>query len=187
MFTRSTPPIVGIPQSEPTPKSLAAVLQVLLVPAFILLAIYCFHFSFYRTYFPYADDPALLHASAGNATKWFTEGYSKYFAVYPEWNVPRTDFLRPGVNLIVRLNETFFGSQYFMYFASFYLAQFLICALIVCLARRMGVKQPWLIFVGLLAAINPAFIGEGLYNISFQYLERVVCCCGSLSNSSPMV
>ena len=83
--------------------------------------------------------------------------------------MPRTDFLRPGVNLIVRLNETFFGNHYFLYFAIFYFAQFLICALIVCLARRMGVNERWLFFVGLLAAINPAFIGEGLYNISFQY------------------
>ena len=169
MFTRSTPPSVGIPHSEPIAKSFSAILRVLLIPTVILLAIYCFHFSFYRTYFPYEDDPALLHASGGDATKWFTEGYSKYFVVYPEWNVPRTDFLRPGVNLIVRLNETFFGSHYFLYFASFFLAQLLICALIVCLAQRMGVKEQWLFFVGLLGAINPAFIGEGLYNLSFQY------------------
>ena len=169
MFTRRTPPSVGIPKSGPIAKSFPALLRALLVPTFVLLAIYCFHFSFYRAYFPYADDPALLHASGGNATKWVTEGYSKYFVVYPEWNVARTDFLRPQVNLIVRLNETFFGNHYFLYFASFYLAQFLICALIVCLARRMGVKQQWLFVVGLLAAINPAFIGEGLYNISFQY------------------
>src|ERR1700734_3529581 len=169
MFTSSTPPSVGIPKSERIAKSFPAILLVLLVPTFVLLAIYCFHFSFYRAYFPYADDPALLHASGGNATKWFTDGYSKYFVVYPEWNVPRTDFLRPGVNLIVRLNETFFGNHYFLYFASFFLAQFLICALIVCLARRMGVKEQWLFFAGLLGAINPAFIGEGLYNISFQF------------------
>jgi hypothetical protein len=153
---------VGIPKSEP-------ILRVLLVPTFILLAIYCFHFSFYRTYFPYGDDPALLHASAGNATKWVTEGYSKYFVVYPEWNVARTDFLRPQVNLIVRLNEILFGNHYFLYFASFYLAQFLICALMVSLARRVGVKQQWLFLVGMLGAINPAFIGEGLYSLSFQY------------------
>jgi hypothetical protein len=169
MFTSSAPPSVRVPKSEPIAKSFSAFLRVLLVPTVILLAIYCFHFSFYRTYFPYGDDPALLHASAGNATKWFTEGYSKYFVVYPEWNVPRTDFLRPSVNLIVRLNETFFGNHYFLYFASFFLAQFLICTLIVCLARRMGVKEQWLFLVGSLAAINPAFIGEGLYNISFQY------------------
>jgi hypothetical protein len=169
MFTGSTPPSVEVPTSEPVANSFTAILRVLLVPAVILLAIYCFHFSFYRTYFPYGDDPALLHASAGNATKWVTEGYSKYFVVYPEWNVPRTDFMRPGVNLILRLNETFFGNHYFLYFASFFLAQFLICALIVFLARRMGVKEPWLFLVGLLAAINPAFLGEGLYNLSFHF------------------
>jgi hypothetical protein len=169
MLTRSTPPSVGVTKSESIAKSFSAMLRVLLVPTVVLLAIYCFHFSFYRTYFPYGDDPALLHASGGNPTQWFTEGYSKYFVVYPEWNVARTDFLRPVVNLILRLNETFFGNHYLLYFASFFLAQFLVCALIVFLARRMGVKEPWLFFVGLLAAINPAFIGEGLYNISFQY------------------
>ena len=169
MFTGSTPPSVGIRKSESIVKSFPAVLRVVLVPTFVLLAIYCFHFSFYRSYFPYGDDPALLHASGGNVTKWVTEGYSKYFVVYPEWNVARTDFLRPQVNLIVRLNKTFFGNHYFLYFASFYFAQFLICVLIVCLARRMGAKEQWLLFVGLLGAINPAFIGEGLYNISFQY------------------
>jgi hypothetical protein len=169
MFTGSTPPSVGVPKSELLANSFSAILRVLLVPSVVLVAIYCFHFSFYRTYFPYGDDPALLTASQGNATKWVTEGYSKYFVVYPEWNVPRTDFMRPGVNLILRLNEVFFGNHYFLYFASFFLAQLLICALTVLLARRMGVKEPWLFFVGLLAAINPAFLGEGLYNLSFHF------------------
>jgi hypothetical protein len=169
MFTGSTPPSVGVPKSELIAKSFSATLRVLLVPSVVLLAIYCFHFSFYRTYFPYGDDPALLTASAGNATKWVTDGYSKYFVVYPEWNVPRTDFMRPGVNLILWLNETFFGKHYFLYFASFFLAQLLLCSLTVLLARRMGVKEPWLFFVGLLAAVNPAFLGEGLYNLSFPF------------------
>src|SRR3984957_1209327 len=169
MFTRRTPPSVGIPESDPIAKSFPAILRVLLVPTFVLLAIYCFHFSFYRAYFPYADDPALLHASGGNATKWFTEGYSKYFVVYPEWNVPRTDFLRPGVNLIVRLNHTLFGDHYALYFATFYFAEFVVCVLVICLARQMGVNERWLYFIGLLAAINPAFVGEGLYSIAFHF------------------
>jgi hypothetical protein len=169
MFTGSTPPSVGIPKTEPIAKSFSATVRVLLVPSVVLVAIYCFHFSFYRSYFPYGDDPALLTASAGTATKWVIEGYSKYFVVYPEWNLPRTDFMRPGVNLILRLNEILFGNHYFLYFASFFLAQLLVCALIVLLARRMGVKEPWLFFVGLLAAINPAFLGEGLYNVSFHF------------------
>jgi hypothetical protein len=167
MFTRNTPPSVA--RSEPIAESISANLRVLLVPAVILLAIYCFHFSFYRTYFPYGDDPALLRASGGNTAKWVTEGYSKYFVVYPEWNVARTDFMRPVVNLIVRLNQTFFGHHYFLYFASFFLAQLVICALIALLARRMAVEEPWLFLIGALAAINPAFIGEGLYSISFHY------------------
>ena len=140
-----------------------------LVPALVLLAIYCFHLRFYQSYFPYGDDPALFNASEGNPAKWFSEGFSKYFVVYPEWNVPRTDFLRPGVNFIVRLNHTLFGEHYSLYFATFYCAQFMICVLVVCVAQQMGVDERWLYFLGPLAAINPAFVGEGLYSIAFQF------------------
>ena len=165
----STVETVGIRKSKPiTPSSLVNV-RVWLVPALVLLAIYCFHFRFYQSYFPYGDDPALFNASDGNPAKWFTEGFSKYFVVYPEWNVPRTDFLRPGVNLIVRLNHTLFGDHYFLYFATFYFAQFLVCVLAVGLARQMGVKERWLYLIGLLIAINPAFWGEGLYSVAFQF------------------
>jgi hypothetical protein len=33
----------------------------------------------------------------------------------------------------------------------------------------MGVNERWLYFIGLLAAINPAFFGEGLYSVAFQF------------------
>lgn len=158
-----------IRKSKPIAQSSLVILRVSLVPAVVLLAIYCFHFRFYQSYFPYGDDPALFNASEGNPAKWFSEGFSKYFVVYPEWNVPRTDFLRPGVNLIVRLNHTFFGDHYSLYFASFYFAQFLVCLLVVCLARQMGVNERWLYFIGPLTAINPAFVGEGLYSVAFQF------------------
>jgi hypothetical protein len=165
----STLEFAGIRKSKPIARSSLVILRVSLVPALVLLAIYCFHFRFYQSYFPYGDDPALFNASESNPAQWFTEGYSKYFVVYPEWNVPRTDFLRPGVNLIVRLNHTLFGDHYFLYFATFYFAQFLVCVLVVCLARLMGVNERWLHFIGLLAAINPAFWGEGLYSVAFQF------------------
>jgi hypothetical protein len=159
----------GIRKGKPIAKSSLVILRVSLVPALVLLAIYCFHFRFYQSYFPYGDDPALFNASEGNPAKWFSEGFSKYFVVYPEWNVPRTDFLRPGVNLIVRLNHTLFGDRYALYFATFYFAEFLVCVLVICLARQMGVNERWLYFIGLLAAINPAFVGEGLYSVAFQF------------------
>src|SRR3984957_9138351 len=165
----STVVSVRINKSKSIASSSLVILRVSLVPAFVLLAIYCFHFRFYQSYFPYGDDPALFNASDGNPAKWFTEGFSKYFVVYPEWNVPRTDFLRPGVNLIVRFNHTLFGDHYFLYFATFYFAQFLVCVLVVGLARQMGVNERWLYLIGLLAAINPAFWGEGLYSVAFQF------------------
>jgi hypothetical protein len=159
----------GIRNGKPIAKSSLVILRVSLVPALVLLAIYCFHFRFYQSYFPYGDDPALFNASEGNPAKWFSEGFANYFVVYPEWNVPRTDFLRPGVNLIVRLNHTLFGDHYALYFATFYFAEFLVCVLVICLARQMGVNERWLYFIGPLAAINPAFVGEGLYSIAFQF------------------
>ena len=166
---RGTPEFAEINKFKLIAQSCLVTLRVLLVPALVLLAIYCFHFRFYQSYFPYGDDPALLHASEGNPAQWFTEGYSKYFVVYPEWDVPRTDFLRPVVNLIVRLNHSFFGEHYALYFATFYFAQFSVCALAVFLARHLGVNERWRYFIGLLVAINPAFIGEGLYSASFQF------------------
>src|SRR3984885_10326633 len=159
----------GIRSGKPTAKSSLVILRGSLVPAPVLLAIYCFHFRFYQSYFPYGDDPALLNASEGNPAKWFSEGFSNYFVVYPEWNVPRTDFLRPVVNLIVRLNHTLFGDHYALHFATFYFAEFLVCVLVIGLARQMGVNERWLYFIGLLAAINPAFVGEGLYSIAFHF------------------
>src|ERR1700761_8701849 len=147
----------GIRSGKPIARSSLVSLRLTLLPALVLLAIYCFHIPFYQNYFPYGDDPALLNASNGNPAKWFTEGFSKYFVVYPEWNVPRTDFLRPGVNLIVRLNHILFGDHYSLYFATFYFAQFLVCVLVLCLARQMGVNERWQYLIGLLAAINPAF------------------------------
>ena len=176
----------GIRKGKPIAKSSLVILRVSLVPALVLLAIYCFHFRFYQSYFPYGDDPALFNASEGNPAKWFSEGFSKYFVVYPEWNVPRTDFLRPGVNLIVRLNHTLFGDHYALYFATFYFAEFLVCVLVICLARQMGVNERWLYLIGLLATINPAFVGEGLLqrSLPIRYLERVVCRPGPLPDFS---
>jgi hypothetical protein len=155
------------------PKPLAqpslVILRASLVPALVLLAIYCFHLRFYQSYFPYGDDPALFNASEGSPAKWFSEGFSKYFVVYPEWNRPRTDFLRPGVNFIVRLDHTLFREHYSLYFATFYCAQLMVCVLVVRLARQMGVNERWLYFIGLVAAINPAFVGEDLYSVAFQF------------------
>jgi hypothetical protein len=159
----------GIRKGKRIAKSSIVILRASLVPTLVLLAIYCFHFRFYQSYFPYGDDPALFNASEGNPAKWFSEGFSKYFVVYPEWNVPRTDFLRPGVNLIVRLNHTLFGDHYAFYFVTFYFAEFLVCVLVICLARQMGVNERWLYLIGLLVAINPAFVGEGLYSVAFQF------------------
>jgi hypothetical protein len=139
------------------------------IPLLALSALYFSRLPAYRNYFPFGDDLAVFQASAGDPKLWFTQGFSRYFIVYPEWSVPSTDFMRPGVNLIIRINQLLFGHHYALYFASYYAAQFLVCSLVVLIAQHFGVKFRWLIVTALIAAINPAFIGPGLQSSVFAF------------------
>jgi len=135
----------------------------------VLTAIYLLYLPLYRNYFPFGDDPAVFQASAGNPKLWFTQGFSRYFIVYPEWSTPLTDFMRPVANLIIRVEQMLFGQHYALYFASYFAAQFLVCALAVIIARHFGVKSKWLTVVGMATAINPAFIGSGLQSATYPF------------------
>lgn len=141
----------------------------LIAPTAILAAIYLYYFGIYKNYFPFGDDPAVLRGSAANPVTWFTLGFSRYFVVYPEWTTPFTDFLRPGVSLIVRIHQGLFGSHYWWYFASFYMAQALVCVVTVKIGKRLEISTPWLYMIGVLVAINPAFMAGGLESISFAF------------------
>jgi hypothetical protein len=148
---------------------LSSLPSILVAPALVLAVIYSLHFGLYRTYFPFGDDPAVFRGSAGNVASWFTKGFSRYFIVYPEWTPVLTDFMRPGVNLIVRIEEILFGQRYLFYFAAFYVAQFSVCVLAVLVARYLGVERRWLFWVAAVTAINPAFLREGLFSVVFHF------------------
>lgn len=143
--------------------------RVFLAPALLLLAIYLFNLSFYLHYFPYGDDPALLQASAGSPVRWFTEGFSRFFLVYPGWSTPQTDFARPLVNLIVRCEQLLAGQHYSLYFAAYFLAQLVLCGTSMLAARLFGVSAKWQIAIGCFIAISPSFLGMGVLNIASHF------------------
>jgi len=145
------------------------ILPALLSSALVLTAIYFIYIQIYRNYFPFGDDPAVFQASSGNPVSWFTQGFSRYFMVYPEWRTPFTDFMRPGVNLIIHLNQMFFGHNYAGYFISYYGAQLLVCLAALLVAQHFGVRSPWLFLVALTVAIDPAFIGLGIQRAAFYF------------------
>jgi hypothetical protein len=149
--------------------SLHACKRALFLPLLILGAIYTFHLDIYRHYLPYGDDPAVFAASAGNPVLWFTSGFSHYFIVYPGWTMPFTDFLRPGANLILRGEQIAFHQHYSLYFATLYVAQFLLCVTVVLIAFRFGVTRGWLILIGALTAISPAFLGLDLLSAVYPF------------------
>lgn len=63
--------------------------------------------SFIQSFFLTTDDYALVFHSAaeylepGGWIRWFTEGYSLYFANYPDWPPYGADFSRPLMNLVI--------------------------------------------------------------------------------------
>src|SRR5690348_3692096 len=73
-----------------------------------LLALGVLPFGLYAALYPklYAghqwqgDEVAFVFSSLTQSlADWFSEGYSRYFDVYPEWWVPATNFIRPFSNL----------------------------------------------------------------------------------------
>lgn len=143
--------------------------KVLVAPAAILVAIYLYYFGIYKSYFPYGDDPAVLHASSKMSAAWITEGFSRYFIVYPEWNNSFTNFMRPVVNLLMWLEQAAFGHHYSLYFATYFAAQYALCVFTILVAKHLGASQRGLYAVGIATALSPAFIGEGLYSIVFHF------------------
>lgn len=160
---------LGNKAAEMTGPAKKSITLPLLLAAVVLLGIFAANAHEYLHYFPYGDDPAVFLASSGSPAGWFTSGFSHYFLVYPEWSVPYTDFLRPGVNGIVRLYQILFAHHYVLYFATFYGAQFLLVWLVLLIARDMHVSQRVLFLLELLLAINPAFFNFGITSVVNQF------------------
>jgi hypothetical protein len=137
--------------------------------ALALLAIYSWYAGTYAAYAPFGDDPAIIGGSLGNPTSWFTSGFSQYFVVYPEWAGGTTDFFRPGVNLLVRLEYLLFGQRFWLYFVLLFLAQLSVCFLVVDILRRAGLPPARRALFGLLTALSPALLGAAVENVSYHF------------------
>jgi hypothetical protein len=136
---------------------------------------------FYLRYSDYIldmDEPALIsHTVNAPAREWFTQGFSSYFLIYPEWTSPNSNFLRPVVQLVVYLCNLAFGENYKFYYLVYYLTAIAILFGLLRVLKLCSVS--WLIQLvsGLLWALGPAFLGLGLVSIAFMFdlLAALIC------------
>lgn len=134
----------------------------------------------WQNYYPANDDIALiLHSTDfGNESlvdrvhSWFTEGFSNYWYVFPEWSEPHTNYLRPGVNLSFLLLYALFGSWWQGYLIACYLLYALVLVLMVDLAARTyGLRGRVLVLVSIGLATTPSawLNGELFFNPTFAF------------------
>lgn len=133
---------------------------------------------------PRGDELALLAASQRLSTAWFTEGFSHYFTVYPEWTPPYTEYLRPVANLLYWLfrpgSEWGFRAQLL---TVNYGAHALVAGLVAGLVHGpMGQSGSKAILAALLVALSPAFWSTPMLVQPAFAMEAVACalCLGAV-------
>ena len=141
----------------------------LLTSFLVLLCLYLFMWPLYSHYLPFGDDPAILQGAGSNPLTWVTQGFSRYFYAFPEWTVPFTDFLRPGVDAILRLEITCFGSHYAFYFLLFFLAQGMLVTCVVFLCRHFEVRPYTLLLAAACTSLHPAFVDADLWTLANHF------------------
>ncbi len=141
----------------------------LLTSFLALLCLYLFMWPLYSSYLPFGDDPAILQGAQSSPLTWVTQGFSRYFYAFPEWDVPFTDFLRPGVNAILRFEIACFGSHYALYFLLFFAAQGALVTCVVFLCKHFKVSQYALLLAALCTAFHPAFIDSDLWTLANHF------------------
>ncbi len=97
--------------------------------------------NIWRGYQPWFDTIPLLVESTplgGRVewTKWFTEGWSKYFVAWPGWPSPQSLFLRPVVNAWFLLEYEVFGRAWSGYLLANYLVNGVVSGAVWWIARR---------------------------------------------------
>jgi hypothetical protein len=124
----------------------------------------------YHDYILVGDEPAVISESLNQSfIQWFSEGFSRYFVVYPEWFKPITNFSRPIMNLLPYLNYLIFERDFQSYYIIFYILQFCGAIIISYFMRVADVPTgPSLLFVALFL-FSPAFINFGLVMIPYQF------------------
>src|SRR6266478_1552190 len=145
-----------------------------LIPFFSMLALSALGFAMYwlryNDYILVGDEPAVISESLNQSfIQWFSEGFSRYFVVYPEWFTPITNFSRPIMNLIPYLNYLIFGRDFQSYYIIFYILQLCGATIMSYFLRVADVPDgPSLLFVALFL-FSPAFINFGLVMIPYQF------------------
>lgn len=167
---QENPAILQRPDSSPIEQWI--VLASFLVPFFALTLFWTFCIR--TDYFPYGDEFSLLVHSTRffhpSITSWFTDGFSKYFIVYPEWTVPYTDYLRPVANTYYYLCSILFGSHWSYYLLPAYAIQSGLVAITVHFGRRwMELPISYALMAGLLVFLSPAFGWEEIYHPAFCF------------------
>lgn len=128
------------------------------------------YLSRYRAYLLVGDEPAVISEILNqSAVEWFSEGFTKYFIVYPEWFIAVTNFSRPMMNLIPYLEYQIFGNNFSLYYVPFFCLQ-LCGALVVSYFLRMASVPVYMSYLFLfLFLINPAFVNFDLVIIPYQF------------------
>jgi hypothetical protein len=89
---------------------------------------------------------------------WFTEGYSKYFIVYPALGSSGTNFIRPVANALYFLDSLLFGRHWSDYLLSSYVIFAAMVAGFVWLGtKHLGFNSFQAAALGILAFLSPAF------------------------------
>jgi hypothetical protein len=123
----------------------------------------------YRQHFLNGDEVAVVTSTRDDSWRhWFTQGYSKYFIIYPDWFNPSSfELLRPTMHFLMWVGIALFSANYALHFALY----FLVIVAMACLFRRilqdLGVRPMEATWASLLFMISPAVVCEGLLNIPF--------------------
>lgn len=151
-------------------KGLVPERSALLSGAALLSCLFVYYYTVvYYNYLPSGEDVAFIGA-VGFPLEWFTQGYSDYFNVYPEWGSPRdTQLLKPVTNFMGLINDALFGEHYALYFALFFLIQFTGFVIVLRLLREGSVPALPAAFAALLFLVNPAFVSAGLWCLVCQF------------------
>ena len=134
----------------------------------------------WQSYHPANDDIALILHSTDfgqepfwpRVKSWFTEGFSNYWYVFPEWSEPHTNYLRPGVNLAFFLLFALIGTWWSGYLIACYALYALVLVLTVDLAFRTYHLRGWpLVVVAISMATTSSawFNGELFFNPTFAF------------------
>jgi hypothetical protein len=128
------------------------------------------YFLRYHDYILVGDEPAVISETLHQSvSQWFSEGFSKYFIVYPEWFTPITNFSRPLMNLIPYANYLLFSNNFQFYYLPFYALQFSAALVFAYFMRIAHVPSNMALLFLLMFLMNPAFINYGLVMIPYQF------------------